>query len=137
VVAVTDTDRTVVKTYVPAYQKSEWIDHAEELDMSQSEYVRTMVQAGRRDFEVDPYPDAGEVGDGGAETVDSGTDGDESEFEDRVYGLLATETRTWDDLLEALTDDVEERLEDALQALQAQNRVVYSGRAGGYEAVEE
>ena len=45
-----DTSRTQVRTYVPAYQKSEWESHADELDMSQSEFVRTMVQAGRTRF---------------------------------------------------------------------------------------
>jgi len=144
-----DVDRTVVKTYVPRYQKEEWVAHAEALDMSQSEYVRTMVQAGRRDFAVDPFPerdadqgtdaagptdDHGEADDSRAAT---GADGDQSEFEARVFELLREETRSWDELLEAVTDDVETRLEDALQSLQAANRVVYSGRNGGYEAVEE
>ncbi len=45
------TERAVVRTYVPAYQKAHWQDHADELDMSQSEFVRTMVQAGRSGFE--------------------------------------------------------------------------------------
>ena len=49
-----DTTRTSVKTFVPAYQKDEWKRHADELDMSQSEFVRTMVQAGRRDFDLEP-----------------------------------------------------------------------------------
>lgn len=133
-VSESETERAVVKTYVPAYQKAEWVEHAEALDMSQSEYVRTMVQAGRRDFEVDPYPERD-----GPETSDSegSADSPGDEFEERVFDLLREETRTWDELLEAVTDDVEGRLEDALQALQTENRVVYSGRNGGYEAVEE
>jgi len=45
-----DTERSVVTTYVPAYQKEAWKTHAEELDMSLSEFVRSMVQAGRRGF---------------------------------------------------------------------------------------
>ncbi|NHN40348.1 hypothetical protein G9C85_01685 [Halorubellus sp. JP-L1] len=135
-----DVDRTVVKTYVPRYQKDEWVAHAQALGMSQSEYVRTMVQAGRRDFAVDPFPERdGDQGTGeGRSTPDDGDGsdaGDGSEFEDRVFELLREETRSWDELLEAVTDDVETRLEDALQALQADNRVVYSGRNGGYQAV--
>lgn len=133
-----DTERAVVKTYVPAYQKAAWVEHAEALDMSQSEFVRTMVQAGRRDFAVDAFPED----DGGArqesdEANEAPSGEDLSAFEDRVYALLRDETRSWDELLEAVTDDVEGRLEDALQSLQADNRVVYSGRNGGYEAVEE
>lgn len=126
-----DTDRAVVKTYVPAYQKTEWVEDADALDMSQSEYVRTMVQAGRRDFAVDPYPEHED-----RVREDAGGDGGNT-FRERVYELLREDTRTWDELLEAVTDDVEGRLEDALQDLQTQNRVVYSGRNGGYEAVEE
>jgi hypothetical protein len=139
-----DVERTVVKTYVPAYQKDAWVEHADRLDMSQSEFVRTMVQAGRRDFTVDgtqaaaddERPPEGERA--ASETAAADGEGDaRGEFEDRVYALLREETRSWDDLLEAVTDDVEGRLEDALQSLQAANKVVYSGRNGGYEAVEE
>jgi hypothetical protein len=139
-----ETDRAVVKTYVPAYEKATWVEHADELDMSQSEFVRTMVQAGRRDFAVDPYPEVDDAGSSTSTedahshsspaTEDVGAETDA--FEARVYALLTEETRSWDELLEAVTDDVEGRLEDALQSLQADNRVVYSGRNGGYEAVD-
>ncbi|WP_323676986.1 DUF5805 domain-containing protein [Halorubellus sp. PRR65] len=139
-----DVERTVVKTYVPAYQKEAWVEHADRLDMSQSEFVRTMVQAGRRDFAVDGVPgvdDENSSADDDSTRATDASDGEERDdatgFEDRVYALLREETRSWDDLLEAVTDDVEGRLEDALQSLQAANKVAYSGRNGGYEAVEE
>ncbi|MFC6953614.1 DUF5805 domain-containing protein [Halorubellus litoreus] len=139
-----DVERAVVKTYVPAYQKDAWIEHADRLDMSQSEFVRTMVQAGRRDFAVDGFPEAADdtaaadrEGTASSDAPEDDADDARGEFEDRVYALLREETRSWDDLLEAVTDDVEGRLEDALQSLQASNKVVYSGRNGGYEAVEE
>jgi hypothetical protein len=45
--------RTVVKTYIPKYQKEMWSEHANKLNMSQSEFVRCMVQAGREVYEVD------------------------------------------------------------------------------------
>lgn len=35
-------------------------------------------------------------------------------------------------MLAAVTDDIEERLEDALDAHQENNRVKYSGRNNGY-----
>lgn len=133
-----DTERAVVKTYVPAYQKAAWVEHAEALDMSQSEFVRTMVQAGRRDFAVDPFPEIDDrEQDGDDETAEPTSGENRTAFEDRVFALLQDETRSWDELLEAVTDDVEGRLEDALQSLQAENRVVYSGRNGGYEAIAE
>ncbi|SFR68899.1 DUF5805 domain-containing protein [Halogeometricum limi] len=122
-----ETERTTVQTYVPAYQKDEWKRHAERLGMSQSEFVRTMVQAGRRDFEI---PERG------AEPTAS-EDADEAagrgEFERRVLDALsAAEHRSWDDLIESLTDDIEDRLDETLQELQASNDVQYSGRHGGY-----
>ena len=133
----------MVKTYVPAYQKAAWVEHAEALDMSQSEFVRTMVQAGRRDFAVDPFPGDAEPGRANedepgrsSDSAGSGSGESGTQFEDRVYALLERDTLSWGELLEAVTDDVEGRLEDALQSLQAENRVVYSGRNGGYEAVD-
>ena len=47
-------DRVSVKTSVPEYQKRAWTENADAMDMTQSEFVRTMVQAGRRGFEADP-----------------------------------------------------------------------------------
>lgn len=121
-----DTSQAVVKTYVPTYQKDEWAQHADRLDMSQSEFVRTMVQAGRRGFELTPEkPD-----DRG------GTPGGDG-LEDRVLALLDREEQlAWDELVAALTDDVEDRLEDTLASLQDENRVRYDGRRGGYTVTD-
>jgi len=117
-----ETDRTVVKTYVPRYQKDAWREHAEALDMSQSEFVRAMVQAGRRGFALEP-------GEGGSRDATPGGDG----LEDRLLAILAVDRHlSWDELVAELSNDFEERLEDALQGLQAGNRVQYSGRNGGY-----
>ncbi|MFB6171404.1 MAG: DUF5805 domain-containing protein [Haloarculaceae archaeon] len=126
-----DTERTVVKTHVPAYQKAEWKRHADELGMSQSEFVRTMVQAGRRGFDGDrPSTDR----DDGASRADES--GDEGLAEQVVAVLGDGDYYDWDELLAALTDDIEDRLEDALQDLQAADRVRYSGRHGGYALSE-
>lgn len=122
-----DTERTVVKTHVPAYQKAEWKRHAEELGMSQAEFVRTMVQAGRRGFE------GNETGDRDQDTAED--DGDA--LQERVLAVLADGAHhDWEELLAALTDDIEDRLEDALQELQSADRVRYSGRHGGYALSE-
>ncbi|MCU4717913.1 DUF5805 domain-containing protein [Halapricum hydrolyticum] len=131
----TETSRVAVKTYVPAYQKDEWREHADELDMTQSEFVRTMVQAGRRGFLEDEESDeqnteepsstettAGETGDALAERVES--------------ALTAGEYYSWDELLAAITDNIEDRLEETLADLQDRNVVRYSGRNGGYTLVE-
>ncbi len=119
----TDTTRTVVQTYVPAYQRAEWDDHAERLGMSRSEFVRTMVQAGRSGFGAEPAA-AGES----AETTEEGTP-----LADRVREVLAESgPLDWEDLLAAVTGDVESRLEETLQELQSDDVVRYSGREGGY-----
>ncbi len=124
---MTRDDRTVVKTYVPRYQKDEWVDHADALDMSQSEFLRTMVQAGRRGFDVEaeepPSADATPRGHG---------------LEDRVLELLRREGYlNWEELLSALTGGLEDRLDDALGRLQEEGRVRYSGRHDGYAVVGE
>jgi len=122
-----DTERAAVKTYVPAYQKAEWQAHAEDLDMTQSEFVRTMVQAGRREFDLDPV-----------EAEDSGSDPGGQGVEERVLAILdSAGALDWDDLLDELSADIEARLDDALDELQSENRVKYSGRDGGYTLTGE
>ncbi|MFB6178924.1 MAG: DUF5805 domain-containing protein [Halorientalis sp.] len=124
-----DTFRTAVRTYVPAYQKETWERQAEELDMSLSEFVRTMVQAGRRGFA------GGQTPDGDHEHADADDTGIESndDLEARVVSALAeSEPLSWDELLAAVTGDIESALDDTLQRMQAANRIQYSGRDGGY-----
>jgi len=124
-----DDDSVAVKTYVPPYQKERWREHADRLGMSQSEFVRTMVQAGRRDFEVPERP-AGE-----AESEEAGG-AVSSGLEPRVKELLDPEDgRSWDELVEGLTEDTEDRLDSALDALQERNAVKH-GR-DGYVLVAE
>lgn len=122
-----DTERTEVSTYIPKYQKETWREHADDLGMSQSEFVRTMVQAGRRGFQVDTVepssPDA-----------TPGVDG----LETRVLAVLKREgTLSWDELVEAVSGDFEDRLEEALDTLQRENDIQYSGRRGGYTVVND
>jgi len=159
-----DASRKTVKTFVPAYQKTEWKRHADELGMSQSEFVRTMVQAGRRDFEIEgsvsvesdsesasadddssggsatASAGARNSSDSGAETVENAGAGDAEgsesgagDLREHVLAALSdAEHLSWDELVERLTKDIEDRLEKTLQELQADNRVQYSGRHGGY-----
>lgn len=134
-----DTERARVQTYVPTYQKDVWVEHAERLGMSQSEFVRTMVQAGRRKFEVpalesetDAETGSHERGRNGAND-DAGRDG----LEPHVLEVLSTEEfRSWDELIEEVTGGIEDHLDDTLQRLQSRNRVQFSGRHGGYTLVE-
>ncbi|MDZ7701745.1 MAG: DUF5805 domain-containing protein [Halobacteriales archaeon] len=90
-------ERVGVKTSVPRYQKEAWTEHADALDMSQSEFVRTMVQAGRRGFEPDPLetgsPDANPRGNGLSKPV--------------LEALSSGEHREFDEIVESVTEQLD------------------------------
>ena len=118
-------DRQSVKTYVPTEQKEVWREHADEMDMSLSEFVRAMVQGGRRGFaQTETEPDEEPA----SETSTPGG----RDLERRVHAALESGPRSWDELVQAVVGDVEDDLEETLDDLQDRNRVRYSGRDGGY-----
>ncbi|MFD1571019.1 DUF5805 domain-containing protein [Halorubrum laminariae] len=123
-------ERRSVKTYVPAEQKDRWQAHADELGMSQSEFVRTMVQAGRRGFSLPNETNTVETA-SGDETPGS------HDLETQVKRALTAGPCSWDELVDALRGDFEDQLEETLDALQDRNRVRYNGRQGGYALVDE
>ena len=139
-----DTSRVSVRTYVPAYQRAEWDDHAEELGMSRSEFVRTMVQAGRHGFggtDIGAKPPESSDPESTPKESGSGPSSDANpqgmDVEQRVVDVLGSaDYLSWDELLDAVTDDIEAELEAALQELQSAGRVTYSGRNGGYTVDE-
>lgn len=124
-----DTSQVVVQTYVPAYQRDQWDDHADDLDMSRSEFVRTMVQAGRRGF-----------GDDGTATTHASGDpqgGDDpgqttEDITAEILTALQDGPVAWDDLIETVIGDVETEVESALKELEEAGSVRYSGPKGGY-----
>ena len=128
-----DTSRSRGQTYVPKYQKDEWKEHADELDMSLSEFVRSMVQAGRKGFTGSEVAvEDGKTEKGGADQY-SDADPKGRRLEDRVLSILADgDSYDWDELVAAVTDDVEAQLDETLQELQARDQIRYSGRDGGY-----
>ncbi|WP_336135857.1 DUF5805 domain-containing protein [Natronomonas amylolytica] len=133
-----DGERVSVQTYVSSNQRELWREEAEDLDMSQAEYVRTMIQAGRRSFDLDSGRSLNTNPRNHDEPASShatpGVDG----LKDRVLDVLRTEEfADWDALLAGVTDDIEERLEDTLDELQSEDRVRYSGRHGGYTVVDD
>lgn len=128
------TERTAVKTYVPAYQREEWDEHAERLDMSRSEFLRTMVQAGRRGFEGTGHRSESDETGGSEESASPDVPTD---MEATVLAELSEERHhSWDELLAAVTADVEQRLEETLQRLQAAGEIQHSPRQGGYRLQE-
>jgi hypothetical protein len=129
-----ETERTAVKTYVPAYQRDEWDDHAAELDMSRSEYVRSMVQAGRKGF--DPRGHAHESPDTEETESRTGSDTRGNELESVVRETLQSGPSSWDELFEAVAEDIESDLESSLERMQDRNEIRYSGPRGGYVLAE-
>ncbi|TKX74069.1 hypothetical protein EXE46_11110 [Halorubrum sp. GN11_10-6_MGM] len=123
-------DRQSVKTYVPTEQKDVWRDHADELGMSLSEFVRTMVQAGRRGFAP---AESGER----VEPASDPSDPSGHDLESGVERALESGPRSWDELVQVVVGDVEDELEATLDDLQERNRVRYSGREGGYVLTDE
>ncbi|WP_284013796.1 DUF5805 domain-containing protein [Halobaculum litoreum] len=146
-----DTERVAVTARVPAYQKEAWVAEADRLGMSQSEFVRTMVQAGRRDLGIadelgpprgveastdadreDPATTAGEL-EGASPPSNPGGDGLETPL---LAALDREGVMSFDELVEAVAGDVEERVDETMGALQSRGLVRYSGRDGGYVRVD-
>lgn len=130
-----DTERTVVKTYVPRYQKQLWLDEADRLDMTQSEFLRTMVQAGQRELldGDESSSDETTVEETRSDGSDPGGDGLETRLLD---ALSPDEYRPWDELVDLVFNDFEEDLEIRLQSLTQSGTVEHSPRRGGYSLVE-
>jgi len=130
-------DRTPVTTRVPASQKAAWAADADALDMSQAEFVRAMVQAGRRELEL---PEGVGAASGESESAEDGVEPDSpgpnpggEALEDRVLDVLREQgVCSWDDLVEAFVGDFEDELDETLTRLQSEGPVSYSGREGGY-----
>ncbi len=118
-----DTSRVSVKSYVPESQKAIWERHADDLDMTLSEFVRTMVQAGRKPFEPE-------------QATSKGANPRGNDVETVILDRLDEGTASWDELKAELTDDIENRLDTALERLQQESEIMHSGRAGGYKRTD-
>ncbi|WP_053948403.1 DUF5805 domain-containing protein [Halolamina sediminis] len=122
-----DNETVQVKTRVPAHQRERWREAADELGMSQSEFVRTMVQAGRSGFEPADEP-------GGTSNPEKGSPSGSNPrgdtLETRVHEVLSSEEAVgWDELVDAVLGDFEDRLD---RITQESEQIRYSGRDGGY-----
>lgn len=130
-----DTERVAVRTYVPAYQRDEWEREADQLEMSRAEYVRTMVQAGRREFSIDEPSSKTK---NAVEARSAGFEPGSDALRSRVLDVLEREGLCdWDDLVGGVTKDLEEQVEDVIDALQRENQIRYDGRRGGYTVIDD
>jgi len=129
-----DTERTSVRTYVPAYQKEEWATRADALEMSLSEYVRTMVQAGNRGF--DGERDTTESGDREEPGSGDATPGGEG-LESTVLDALDDGPLEFDELVDVVADDFRRDVDAALGRLEEQGRVEHDRLDGGYRVTDD
>lgn len=142
-------ERTAVRTYVPAYQKEIWVAHADELDMSHSEFVRTMVQVGRRTFDEEADEDVEDPGleddssstESSPDTPAEDTGPDPSnpwgrDLETVVLDLCREEARDFEEIVETVFADLREELDDevgeAIRSLQSENQLTHDPIEGGY-----
>jgi len=124
-------DRVTVSTYVPTSQREIWREDAERLGMSQSEFVRSMVQAGRRGF------DPGGNGRNPPEADVAGPTPRGDGLKTALLEILRKEgPLAWPELTQEVIGDLEDDLESALLELQAENRIQHSPRQGTYSLAE-
>lgn len=96
----------------------EWEVGKEEEDMrSMAEYIRSMVEVGRKQFTTtSPFPES-----------------DNQSLRRDVEQSLEEDTYTsWEELMEPLADDLEERVEKVLEEMIEADRIDHSPRVGGY-----
>jgi hypothetical protein len=115
-----------IEVEVPANLLRAWEHQASKAKLSVSEYVVRMTEAGRMSVQMQPASG----GDAAAMSVEQLTD-------EVVEQLRHEEAVSWDQLVDAISKNLEEQLEDALERLQADDVVRYSGLKGGYRLVEE
>ncbi|MGM0399237.1 MAG: DUF5805 domain-containing protein [Halobacteriota archaeon] len=132
-------ERSVVTTYVPAYQKARWQSHADELGMSQSEFVKTMVQAGRRGFGGD---DAENTADPSSSPDPQGSRGEDGVAHDRIENAVLDALSTdayadFDEILDTVIEDIADEVEAVILSLDENGRISHSPREGGYVLMED
>lgn len=121
------TDESVaITTYIPEHQKGIWETHADELEMSLSEFVRSMVQAGRRGFrETEPH------------STQSAAENPGENMEQTVLQALdEKDALAWEDLVDFVQGDLESTLEEAVISLQEADEITHRPRDGTYTRTE-
>lgn len=122
-------DETVQVTLrVPRHQREEWQEHAADLEMDQSEFLLSMVQAGRRGFEdEEPTSSARGRSEGGFEATTPGVNG----LESRVLEVIREQGEArWEDLVEELVVDFEDAVVETLKRLENEGRIESDPRTG-------
>ena len=111
-----DEDSVPVKTTVPRSQKETWAADADSLNMSQSEFIRTMVQAGRAGLE--------------AMTLEAPPEGSHPRGNVLERYLLETlsDPSPFGELVSECESDLEALIEEQLELLEEQGKIEYTPR---------
>lgn len=114
-------DRTAVRTYIPEHQHGIWKDDADSMDMSLSEFVRSMVQAGRRGFDLS---DGGDT---------NNPTGDGVWSREIVLEAIREEPYTSSEqLIDERREGMEAELDGLLNTLLKEGLIEYRGRRDGF-----
>lgn len=113
-----DEKNDAVQVTVPDHQLEEWDELAEKNDMSRSMFVRSCVEAGRKQLALlDP-----------TEQEDS-KDTVESKI---IESLQQEDVLDAEELVERVFEPVQTEVYDTIEELDDSNRITYSARDGGY-----
>ncbi|MBB6645220.1 DUF5805 domain-containing protein [Halobellus ruber] len=138
-----DTSRATITVYAPVYQRDKWDEEAEELGLSRSEYLKMMIQAGRKHFD----PDNGQkklTSIGGAETPIPDSDHPSNKFSEDIClesQILEAISRgdylTWNEIVDTVVDDIERYIDKELDDLRDSNQIRYDGQRGGFTDIPQ
>ncbi|WP_252698861.1 DUF5805 domain-containing protein [Natronosalvus vescus] len=111
---------------VPEHQLAIYDDEAEEMGFSsRAEYIRSMINAGRREFGLNPQGETPE---------DASLRGS---LDERILAILEeAEGLAQDEVVDAVTADVEDQVTEVLNDLNDEGRIDYDVRRSGFVVAE-
>lgn len=119
-------DGETIEVTVPPDLLRAWNRRADTANLALSEYVVRMTEAGRMSARMQPA----RAEERAAMSVDQLA-------EEVVEELRHQEAVSWEQLVDAISRNLERRLEEVLEGLQEDDVVRYSGLKGGYQLVDE
>lgn len=125
------TDRQTIGINVP----TDWVEEADDSDVSRSEWFRRLVRAGRRQWGYDHIeePDEPEMNLEEPSSDDNSIDDLEAAI---LRNLSTTDGVDQEELTQLLLDDLQEQMETTLQSLKDDGKVDIDLTKGGWVKVE-
>lgn len=130
--------RKSVQTYISEHQHNIWKDEAAEMGVSLAEYTRIMIQAGRRDFTLPSQPNEIQNKDNRLETPSSHVTPGVDALKTHVLEIIESEDYPKrDDIVNAVYSDLDEKLAQAFEELQRNDRIYESWKHDGYAVADQ